>query len=156
MVEIIFGGKRISPLPKTPKVESQEKERKKSKRYKNKKHNIKFPLTKEDEKTLKYKALEHNLSVTVFSNIIIKNELSKSHKYENYEYDVKGKLMNVCLDEEEFGQIKRLSIEWNISLRRVVHRIIKGYIVRMATIKMTSHTGVQINYYRKENENEIQ
>lgn len=146
MVDIIFGGQRINPIPKEIK---QDKKRKESKRYKNKKYNIKFPLTSEDEKTLKYKALEHNLSVTLFSNMVVKNELKNSHKYENYEYNKKGKLMNVCLEEEYYKEIQRLSIEWNVSLRQVVFRIVKSYIIRMTTIKTTTYKGIKITSYKE-------
>ena len=139
---IIFGNKRPVAIPKQSnenmKPSNNQKPRKKRS---DAKHDIKLKLSSSDKKILKLKAADHNLSLTAFNSMIVKKELLNDWEYDLFDYDNNGQFVHVMLEKDFFEMIKTLSIEWDISIRKVAHRIIKNYIFRSkGGIKIIDHS----------------
>lgn len=123
-----FAPKKRDPKPRKKRIDA--------------KHDIKFRLSPEDKKFLKFQAMDHDLSLTAFTSFIIKRELVQDNDFDNYDYDNEGQFVHVMLDKNCFEMIKTLSVEWDLSLRRAAHRMIKDHICR-------SSGGVKIIDYRE-------
>lgn len=137
MSNIIFGSKRPAAAPKIIINQSTKKIRKKRS---DAKKDVKFKLSLEDKKILQYEAMKHNLSLTAFCSMIAKHEIDKPYDYDDYYYDDNGEFVHAELEQDYFGEVQRLKIEWNMpSYRKVVHRLIKGYLDRISGIKIYSY-----------------
>ena len=147
MTDKIFGGKRKVPVPVEPPSPKEEKPRK---IRSDKKHNIKYPLSAEDKRQLGHLALEHEMKLTAFSNMIIENELKATHEYQEFEYDEKGVLVNACLTKSDFLEIQKLAIDGNVSYREVAFRLVKNYLSRVTEIRINTYRGLKITSYRSE------
>lgn len=124
----IFGRetKPIKPKNFTSKNHSPKPRKKRS----DAKRDIKFRLSPEDRKTLKLHAMDHRLSLTAFSSMVVKQDLIREKEYKNFDYDNDGHFVHVRLESDYFEMVKTLSIEWDLPYRKVVHRMIMDYIWR--------------------------
>jgi hypothetical protein len=104
------------------------------------KHDVKFRLSPADKQVLKLNAMNLSISLTAFASHIIESELIRNRDYNFYSYDNSGLFVHVMLDNDNFEMVKALSIKWDVSFRKVIHRIIKEYIWR-------SKGGIIIKYY---------
>ncbi|KIL74342.1 hypothetical protein [Bacillus badius] len=92
------------------------------------KHDVKFKLSLEDKKKLHYKAMDENLSITALSSLTVKRELIRENFYEDVEYENDGVFVHATFETSYYEMLKTLSVEMNMPIRRVVHRIIKNYL----------------------------
>lgn len=127
--DIIFGRKTAALKPKII-TQSNNQIKPKRKKRSDAKHDIKFKLSADDKKLLRLKAMDHNLSLTAFASLIVKNDLLRNREYQKFEYDNNGFFIHVVLEHDYFEMVKTLSVEWDLSYRRVVHRIVKDYLWR--------------------------
>ncbi|MBS4200262.1 hypothetical protein KHA93_11535 [Bacillus sp. FJAT-49732] len=144
----LFGRKTLPVRPKAIKQNFNQEQPKKRKKRSDAKKDIKFKLSNEDKKSLQRKAMNHMLSLTAFASLIVENDLLRDKEYQDYEYDNNGEFVHVVLKEGDFNNIQSLSIEWGISKRRVVHRIVKEYLWIVSG-------GYTINTYREGRRREV-
>lgn len=98
---------------------------------KDKKHDIKIPLTLEQRKTIKALSRQAGEYPTNFLSQKMKNELPRAEFLPEpfIPYPSNSKLSYpVKLEEAYFKQLQDLSIEWDCSLRRAAYRIISSLL----------------------------
>lgn len=133
----IFGRKTVAAKPKNlPKYKSQKPRKTRS----DKKHDIKFRLSSDDKKLLKLRSMDHQLSLTAFASLLVKNDLIKRKEYQKFSYDKNGHFIHVTLENDYFEMVKILSADWDLPYRKVVHRIIKQYL--------ETQRGITIHHYK--------
>lgn len=123
----LFGRKSVAVRPKIIKGNINQEPKKRKKRS-DAKSDIKFKLSADEKKVLQIKAMNHRLSLTAFVSLVVSNDLLLKKEYKQHEYDNEGEFVHVVLDQDDFNQIQSLKIEWSMSYRKVVHRIIKEYL----------------------------
>ncbi|GKU82585.1 hypothetical protein [Niallia sp. NCCP-28] len=137
--DTLFGRKDTVARPRKITTSAPKKVRK---QRIDKKHDIKIQLSAADKVLLKQEARKHNLKLTPFLEMLVKQELSKSHQYDNsFFYDRSGSFVHVKLAGVFFEMIQSMSDEMDLTYREVVHRIIKTYIQRISGIKINSWGG---------------
>lgn len=141
MVENIWGSTNLPIVKQKSEYEKLELINKPRKKRSDTKNNIKYPLSPIDFRDLEWKAMEHNLSLTSYSNMIIENELKNGVEYNDYKYNSKWEHANTRLKEEDAKQIRRLKVEWGVDKKQVVSIIIKNYLERTRKIGISVWDG---------------
>lgn len=136
----LFERKTIAAKPKFNSSKTPTKKPRKTRS--DKKHDIKFKLSKEDKQLLKLKAMDHRMSLTAYTTQIVKHELIRDQEFEYQEYPREGSFVHVVLENDFFEMVKTLSVEWDLSFRKTAHRIMMNYIDRQR--------GPKIDYWRDE------
>jgi hypothetical protein len=112
--------------PKLPPKEPKERTSKPRKERSDKKKDIKVPLNEEQKRKVRWGAYKKKMTATSYSTFLVEEALTKSYinilpavSYEQtYDY------VHVKLKKEEYEQVVKLSIEWNVSIRKGVHRLL--------------------------------
>ncbi len=113
--------------PKLPPNEKQyNKPSRPRKERSDKKKDVKVPLTEEQKRLVRWGAYKKEMTATSFSTMLVEQALTKPYikglpviPYEDtYDY------VHIKLKKTEYDEVVRLSILWNVSVRKGVHRIL--------------------------------
>lgn len=91
-----------------------------------KKKDIKVPLNEGQKRMIRWGAYKREMTATSFSTILVEEALTKPYIKDipGLPYEDTHDYVHIKLKEIEYEQVVKLSIVWNVSVRKGVHRIL--------------------------------
>ena len=113
--------------PKLPPTERQYMQPSRPRKERSdKKKDIKVPLTEEQKRMVRWGAYQREMTATSFSTTLVEKALSRPYLKELTEipYEDTYDYVHVKLSKTNYEVVVKLSILWNVSIRKGVHRIL--------------------------------
>ncbi len=107
-------------LKETPSIPKQRKIRK------DKKKDIKVPVSEKQKKAIRRLAYKRKMTATSFSTMLVEEALQSAYlqQLKAVPYKDTHDFVHVKLRNNEYDQIVELAIDWNVSVRKCVYRIL--------------------------------
>lgn len=95
---------------------------------KDKKWDVKIPLTLEERRLLKRLGSKYKMTPTELCSDLVKRGLKSGIEFEEVNYLATGKVYPAKLEKEYKDLLFELTVEWDCSYRKAAHRILIGIL----------------------------